>query len=542
MKVFHSALAVAVLCTAGSFAYSQETVDLSVIHRIKAEAFENSQVMDHIFYLTDVHGPRLTGSPGYKEAGDWVISRLKEYGLVNVNEEAWGPFGRGWTYTRFAGHMMAPQYQPLIGAPLAWTPGTNGAVQGNAIYAPIATEADFEKFKGKLQGKIILTMPLKTINMITEAPAHRLTDAELEARANMTDPARLAGLASGLFAGPGGPGAQPSPEERERRTQFRRKMNQFLKDEGALLVLQYGNSGDGGTVFVQGGGSQNPKEPIPPSMLAVTPEHYNRVVRLLQHHIPVKLEFDIQARFIDSPTDSFNVVAEIPGGSKKDELVMLGAHLDSWHSGTGATDNATGSSVAIEAVRILKALNLKMDRTVRIALWGGEEEGLLGSQAYVKQHFADRETMEPKPEFFKLAAYFNDDTGTGRFRGISAQSNDQVKPIFETWLKPFHDLGATTVGGATGRSAGRPGGTDHTSFDYVGLPGFNFIQDPMEYSTRTHHSNMDVYDRVQPGDVVQCAAIMAAFVYNAATRPEMLPRIPMPKPIPRERDRRNSTQ
>jgi len=542
MKVFHSALAVAVLCTAGSFAYSQETVDLSVIHRIKAEAFENSQVMDHIFYLTDVHGPRLTGSPGYKEAGDWVISRLKEYGLVNVNEEAWGPFGRGWTYTRFAGHMIAPQYQPLIGAPLAWTPGTNGAVQGNAIYAPIATEADFEKFKGKLQGKIILTMPLKTINMITEAPAHRLTDAELEARANMTDPARLAGLASGLFAGPGGPGAQPSPEERERRTQFRRKMNQFLKDEGALLVLQYGNSGDGGTVFVQGGGSQNPKEPIPPSMLAVTPEHYNRVVRLLQHHIPVKLEFEIQARFIDSPTDSFNVVAEIPGGSKKDELVMLGAHLDSWHSGTGATDNATGSSVAIEAVRILKALNLKMDRTVRIALWGGEEEGLLGSQAYVKQHFADRETMEPKPEYFKLAAYFNDDTGTGRFRGISAQSNDQVKPIFETWLKPFHDLGATTVGGATGRSAGRPGGTDHTSFDYVGLPGFNFIQDPMEYNTRTHHSNMDVYDRVQPGDVMQCAAIMAAFVYNAATRPEMLPRIPMPKPIPRERDRRNSTQ
>jgi carboxypeptidase Q len=540
MKLFRSALAAVVLCAAGSFAYSQETVDLSVIHRIKAEAFENSQVMDHLFYLTDVHGPRLTGSPGYKEAGDWVVSRLKEYGLVNVNEEAWGPFGRGWNFTHFAGHMIAPQYQPLIGAPLAWTPGTNGAVQGEAIYAPIATEADFEKFKGKLQGKIVLTMPLKTINMITEAPAHRLTDAELEARANTTDPARLAGLASGLFAGPGGPAGQPSPEERERRTQFRRKLNQFLKDEGALLVLQYGNSGDGGTVFVQGGGSQDPKEPIPPAMVAVTPEHYNRVVRLLQHNIPVKLEFDIQARFVDAPTDSFNVVGEIPGGSKKDELVMLGAHLDSWHSGTGATDNATGSSVAIEAVRILKALNLKMDRTVRIALWGGEEEGLLGSQAYVKQHFADRETMEPKPEYFKLAAYFNDDTGTGRFRGISAQSNDQVKPIFEAWLKPFHDLGATTVGGATGRSAGRPGGTDHTSFDYVGLPGFNFIQDPMEYNTRTHHSNMDVYDRVQAGDVMQCAAIMAAFVYNTATRSEMLPRIPMPKPIPRER--RNSTQ
>jgi len=532
--------AVGALCAAASLVYSQEAVDLSVIHRIKAEAFENSQVMDHIFYLTDVHGPRLTGSPGYKEAGDWVVSRLKEYGLANVQEETWGPFGRGWTFTHFAAHMVAPQYQPLIGAPLAWTPGTNGAVQGGAIYAPISTEADFAKFKGKLKGMVVLSMPPKNINMIMEPPGHRLTDAELEARAQMTDSDRLAGLASGLFGGPGGRGGQPSPEERERRTQFRRKLNQFLKAEGALAVLQYGNAGDGGTVFVQGGGSQDPKEPIPPPMVAVTPEHYNRVIRLLQHNIPVTLEFDIQASFIDSPTDSFNVVGEIPGGSKKDELVMLGAHLDSWHSGTGATDNATGSSVAIEAVRILKTLNLKMDRTVRIALWGGEEEGLLGSQAYVKKHFADRETMEPKPEYYKLAAYFNDDTGTGRFRGISAQGNDQVKPIFEAWLKPFHDLGATTVGGVTGRTAGRPGGTDHTSFDYVGLPGYNFIQDPMEYNTRTHHSNMDVYDRVQPGDVMQCAAIMAAFVYNAATRPEMLPRIPMPKPIPRER--RNSTQ
>src|SRR5271166_6152266 len=230
MKHKFALAAAAALCAAASLAFSQETVDLSVIHRIKAEAFENSQVMDHIFYLT--------GSHGYKEAGDWVVSRLKEYGLANVQEEPWGPFGRGWTYSRFAGHMIAPQYQPLIGAPLAWTPGTNGAVQGEAIYAPIATEADLEKFKGKLRGKVVLIMPLKTINMIMEPPGHRLTDTELEARAQMTDPARLAGLGAGLFAGPGG---QPPPEERERRTQFRRKMNQFLKDEGALVVLQYGN-------------------------------------------------------------------------------------------------------------------------------------------------------------------------------------------------------------------------------------------------------------------------------------------------------------
>ncbi len=277
-------------------------------------------------------------------------------------------------------------------------------------------------------------------------------------------------------------------------------MNQFLKDEGALVVLQSGYAGDdAGTVFGQAGGSRDPKDPVPPPKVVVTPEHYNRVVRLLDHNIPVKLEFDIQAQFIDSPTDSFNVIGEIEGSRKKDEIVMLGAHLDSWHGGTGATDNATGSAVAIEAVRILKTLNLKMDRTVRVALWGGEEEGLLGSKAYVAQHFADRETMQPKPEYFKLSAYFNDDTGTGRFRGINAAANDEAQPIFEEWLKPFNDLGATAVMRVTSPSAPRPGGTDHTSFDFVGLPGFNFIQDPMDYNTRTHHSNMDLYDRVQPG-------------------------------------------
>jgi carboxypeptidase Q len=509
----------------GVYVYSEEAVDLSVIHRIKAEAFENSKVMDHEFYLTDVHGPRLTNSPGYREAGEWVMKRLKEYGLTNVHEEPWS-FGRGWTFTHYAGHMVEPQYSPLIGFPLAWTPGTDGAVQGAAIYAPIATDADLEKFRGKLKGKVVLTMASKILAMQTEPLGRRMTDADLAARTQTLDPSRL----GNPFRPTAGPAPQ-TPEERERAAQFRKKVNQYLKDEGALVVLQYGYNGDGGTVFAAAGGSQNVKDPIPPPMVAVTPEHYNRIVRLLQHEIPVKLEFDIKTQFIDSPTDSFNVIGEIEGGGKKDEIVMLGAHLDSWHGGTGATDNATGSSVAIEAVRILKTLNLKLDRTVRIALWGGEEEGLLGSKAYVKQHFADRETMQPTKEYFKLDAYFNDDTGTGRFRGISVQGNDQMRPIFEEWLKPFHDLGATTVSGTTSLTARPPGGTDHTSFDYVGLPGFGFMQDPMEYSTRTHHSNMDVYDRVQPGDLMQCSAIMAAFVYNTATRAEMLPRIPMPKPI-----------
>jgi carboxypeptidase Q len=515
--------------------YSQEPVDLSVVQRIKAEAFENSKVMDHEFYLTDVYGPRLTNSPGFKAAGDWVVKRLQEYGLTNVREESWGPFGRSWTYTHYAGHMVEPQYQPLIGFPLAWTPSTDGAVQGEAIYAPLNNDGDLEKFHGKLRGKVVLSMPAKQLTMILEPLGHRLTDMELEARATSADPSRLANP----FRGPVAPGQPVTPEEREKQAQFRKKVNQYLKDEGALAVLQYGYNGDGGTVFAAAGGSRDAKDPVPPPMVAVTPEHYNRVMRLLEHKIPVKLEFDIKAQFIDSPTDSFNVIGEIEGGRKKDEIVMLGAHLDSWHGGTGATDNATGSSVAIEAVRILKSLNVQMDRTVRIALWSGEEEGLLGSQAYVKQHFADRETMQPKPEYYKLDAYYNDDTGTGKFRGIGAQGNLQVKPIFEAWLKPFHDLGATTVSGVTAFTARRPAGTDHTSFDYVGLPGFGFMQDPMEYNTRTHHSNMDVYDRVQPGDVMQAAAIMATFVYHTAMREQMMPRIPMPKPLPKERQSTN---
>ena len=501
-------------------AFAQESVDLAVIHRIKAEAFENSKVMEHVFYLTDVNGPRLTNSPGFKSAGDWVVKRLTEYGLTNVREESWGPFGRGWTYTRFAGHMIEPVYAPLIGFPLAWSPGTSGPVEAEAIYAPLETEADFEKFKGKLRGKIVLSMKSRELEMPTNPPGRRLTDADLN---QAVDPGRLPNLFRPI-------GPERSPEQ-QKRIDFRNKSNQFLKDEGALVVVHSGNVGDAGIVFGQQGGSQDPKDPVPPPMVVVTPEHYNRVVRLLDHNIPVKLEFDIQARFIDSPTDSFNVVGEIEGGRKKDEIVMLGAHLDSWHGGTGATDNATGSAVAIEAVRILKALNLKMDRTVRIALWGGEEEGLLGSKAYVKQHFADRASMQPKPEYFKLSAYYNDDTGTGRFRGIVASGNDEAAPIFEEWLKPFHDLGATAVVRVTAPSSPRPSSTDHTSFDFVGLPGFNFLQDPMDYSTRTHHSNMDVYDRVQPGDMMQCAAIMAAFVYNTAMRPQMMPRVSMPKPL-----------
>jgi carboxypeptidase Q len=509
---------------------AEEKVDLSVINRIKAEAFENSKVMEDMFYLTDVNGPRLTGSPGYKAAADWVVQRMTEYGL-QAKEEKWGPFGRGWANKHFEAHMIEPQYQPLIGVPLAWTGSTDGVVTGEPISVTIRTEADFEKYKGKLKGKVILMSDSRPLPFRTEAPGHRYTNEELAEEAT----APLPRAPFGFRGGPGGgPGGQPpaSPEEararRDEQRKLQEKIAEFFKQEGALLELSSGR-GDGGTVFAQSGGPYDPKKPVGIAAAVLTAEHYNRIARLMEHKIPVKLQFNIQNEVFENDLDSVNVVAEIPGGRKKDEVVMLGAHLDSWNGGTGATDNAAGSAVVMEAARILKALNLSMDRTVRMALWSGEEEGLLGSRAYVKEHFGDRETMKLAAEHAKLAGYFNYDNGTGKIRGIYLQGNDMARPIFEAWLAPFKDLGASVV------SIRNTGGTDHQSFDAVGLPGFQFIQDPIEYDTRTHHSNMDVYDHVQAGDLMQASAIMASFVYNAAMREEMLPRKPLPKPQPARR-------
>jgi carboxypeptidase Q len=512
------------------FLIAEEKVDLSIISRIKSEAFENSKVMDHMFYLTDVHGPRLTGSPNYKAAADWVVQQMTEYGLA-ARQEKWGPFGRGWANKHFEAHLIDPQYQPLIGVPLAWTASTDGTITGEPIRVNIRTDADFDKYKGKLSGKIIMSMAPKEIEFETTPLGHRYTDEELADEARAPQPGRSPFSLRAPGNAAGGPPATPEEarQRREERRKFGEKVAQFYKDEGALVLLSYGYNGDGGTIFASSGGSYDPKKPIALASVALTPEHYNRIARLMDHKIPVKLQFNIKNEVFENNLDSVNVVAEIPGNRKKDEIVMLGAHLDSWHGGTGATDNAAGSAVVMEAVRILKSLNLPMDRTVRMALWGGEEEGLLGSRAYVKEHFADRETMKLSAEHAKLAGYFNYDNGTGKIRGIYLQGNDMARPIFEAWLEPFKDLGATTV------TIRNTGGTDHQSFDAVGLPGFQFIQDPMEYSTRTHHSNMDVYDHIQPGDLMQASAIMASFVYNAAMRDEMLPRKPLPKPQPAQR-------
>ena len=492
--------------------------------------------MDHVFQLTDVYGPRLTNSPGYFGAADWIVKQLKEWG-VEGREEKWGPFGRGWTYTHFSANLLEPQYAPLIGFPLAYSPGTNGTVTGDATIANITTEADFDRYKGKLKGKIVFLGVGRELAMITEAPGRRYTDDQLARLSGAADgggrggaPGAAALAAEGGRGGRGGPngrGGQPGPDGQTPQQRFQNRLNQFLSDEGVAVVVRLGGGpSSGGTVFGQAAGSRDPKDPVPPPTVALTPEHYNRVLRLLDHKIPVKLEFEIQAKFLDDRTDSVNVIGEIPGTRKRDEVVMIGAHLDSWHGGTGATDNAAGCAVMIEVMRILKTLNLPMDRTVRMALWGGEEQGLLGSRAYVKEHFADRADMKLKPEHSKLAGYFNVDNGSGKIRGVYLQGNDAMRPVFEAWLKPFQDVGAGTI------SIRNTGGTDHQSFDAVGLPGFQFVQDELEYNARTHHSNMDVYDRIQRADMAQMAAIVASFVYNAATREEMLPRKPLPKPQP----------
>jgi len=503
---------------------AEEAVDLDAVHKIRQEALQNSQVMEHLFYLTDVSGSRLTNSPGFFTAADWVVKRLGEWG-ISAHQEKWGPFGRGWTYTRFSAQMLEPTPVPLIGAPLAYTPGTNGPVSGDAMIVAIASEADFAKYKGMLKGKMVLLGPGRELQMSLQPLAQRRTDTDLVTLAQAPDvqgrgqaPPGAAAIAGGRQGGPGGGGAGQA---------FQRALNKFLSEEGVAVAVRVGaGRSEGGTVFAQGGGSRDPKDPVPPPMVTLTPEHYNRIARLLDHKIPVKLEFNVEARFVDDRMDSVNVIGEIPGGRKRDEVVMIGAHLDSWHSGTGATDNAAGSAVMIEVMRILKTLNLRLDRTVRLALWSGEEQGILGSRAYVAEHFAAREDMKLKPDHAKFAGYFNVDNGSGKIRGIYLQGNDAMRPLFQAWLKPFEDLGASTI------SIRNTGGTDHLSFDAVGLPGFQFIQDQLEYDSRTHHSNMDVYDRVQRADMMQMAAIVTSFVYNTANRETLLPRKPLPKAQP----------
>jgi hypothetical protein len=505
--------------------------DLQMINRIKAEAFKNSKVMDNAFYLTDVYGPRLTGSPNLQAAGEWAMKKLQEWGLKNTALEKWGPFGRGWQCTYFAAHLKEPEYAPLIGFARPWSLATEGPITGSPVVAIIEKEDDIAKWKGKLKGKIVLTAAKRDLSPMATAPLRRFNDAELQAEGLAPDPSITSPFASPI---PQRPAVAGAPVGRNAIRRFRDKLNQFYLDEGVAAVVSPGRAGDGGLFMSEGAGSEDPKRPLSPASIALTPEHYNRIMRLIDHKLPVTLEVEVRSK-VTEPADSFNVIGEIPaqGGKADPEVVMLGGHLDSWTGGTGATDNAAGCAVVLEAVRILTAIKAKMPRTVRIALWTGEEEGIYGSKAYVKKHFADPEVMKVTAEHPKVSAYYNLDNGTGKVRGVYLQGNDMVRPIFESWLAPFKDLGVQTV------TIRNTGGTDHLSFDAVGIPGFQFIQDPVEYSSRTHHSNMDVYDRLQPGDLMQASAIMATMVYETAVRSERMPRKDLPKAQPRRPDRDN---
>jgi carboxypeptidase Q len=511
----------------------QEKVDLETITRIRYEGFRNSKVMDYATGLMDSIGERLTGSPNMKRANEWTRDQLTAMGLSNAHLEPWGPFGRGWANQYVNVRMTAPDIAPLLVYAKAWTPGTNGVVTGKCIRVNIEKKEDFDKYKGKLAGMILIFGPDAEVKPIIEAPYKRYTDDELAKTAEYQIPGERPPFRFADFV---------------KRQQFVKELNQFLADEKVLAVIDHsrGTAG-GGTVFVQSGGSYKTGETTTIPQLTMASEHWSRIARLLDQKKEVTLELNVVNTFYDDDPMQYDTIAELPGTDKKDELVMLGAHLDSWHAGTGATDNGAGTIVMMEAMRILKTLDIKPRRTIRIGLWSGEEEGLLGSQGYVQQHFGSRPPMDDpamkgmptlmrreagpvtvKPEQAKVSGYFNVDNGTGKIRGIYLQENEAVWPIFEAWMRPFKDLDMTTI---TMRNTG---GTDHQSFDAVGIPGFQFIQDPVEYESRTHHSNMDVYDRLQPEDLKQMAVIVASFVYNAAMRDQMLPRKPIEPPLPRE--------
>ena len=565
---------IAVFVSFGLAQMAAEKVDTMLINQIKEEGLKKSQVMDILSTLSDIYGPRLAGSPDYKEAGVWMTQKLKSLGLQNVHYETSAPLAKGWALKKFYANATQPKAFPITAYPKAWSPGIKGPVAADVVFLSAMNDEELNAYKGKVKGKIVLVSSLQPVNAHFEAEGRRLTDTELLRMAN-----------AGEFGGGrgGNPFGRMNPAARDSMMRVRIKQMfpdlddaaivrmiaeqsmvskklEFCLNEGALVALDAGR-GDGGTLFVasaavpqpaaapqQAGAPRadriNAYDPTAPQIVpqvTVAAEQYNRLARMIQKGQKVRMEmaFDVAWTPADS---SFNIIAEIPGTDLKDQVVMMGGHFDSWHSGTGACDDGTGVAAVVEAVRILKALNLQPRRTIRIGLWAAEEEGLIGSRFYVTQHFGEMVgggggtgggmfgggggELKLKPEHEKLSVYFNHDNGSGKFRGIYLQGNEAARPIFRAWFAPFASMGASTI------SLSNTGGTDHLSFNTVGLPGFQFIQDPLEYDTRVHHSNADVFDRVQADDMKQAATIMAAFAYQAAMRDEMFPRKPAAAPRP----------
>ncbi|HMX81317.1 MAG TPA: M20/M25/M40 family metallo-hydrolase, partial [Ferruginibacter sp.] len=495
------------LCLASTHSLAQNETE-----KIKQEGLKNSQVMNIAFHLTDESGPRLTNSPGFLRAANWAKDELTRMGLVNATLEPWGDFGKGWEQTRCYVAMTAPYYVPMIAIPRAWTGSTPGKkmINSDVILIKAKDSAElYQKYAGTLKGKIVMLYSRDTLKPSFEPDGVRFSHEALDKMAN----------------------AKPDTTRRVltgRRPQglAARLWENFCKNEKPALVLSMNSLGNDGTLFVQNGSSPSKDSSRYFAWVMLSSDDYLRVQRLVEAGQKVEMEADVKTKFYNNDIKGYNVIAEIPGTDPvlKNEIVMLGGHLDSWQGATGATDNAAGCAVMMEAVRIIKALGLQPKRTIRIALWSGEEQGLLGSRAYVRNHFADPADMVLKPEHGNVSAYYNLDNGTGRIRGVYLQGNAAAGAIFAKWLEPFYELDAKTI------TINNTGGTDHQSFDGVGIPGFQFIQDPIEYDTRTHHTNMDTYDHLVPEDLKQAATIVASFVYNTAQRDEKIPRKELPKP------------
>lgn len=504
-------------------ALAADVPDLQMQTRIRQEGFRNSKVMDYAQHLTDVIGPRLTGSPSMKRANDWTRDTLQAMGLEGARLEAFD-FGKGWTSEGCTVRMVAPGVEPLYALPKAWSPATPGPVRGKVVRAKLESVEDLEKYKGKLAGAIVLLAEPKELKPQEKAALERYDDKALAELGEYRAPAAADSERMKGFL---------------KRRELREKLARFAQEERIAVLVDLG-AGDGGVFRVQASGSWKDGEALGVPSVGLAPEHYGRLVRLLDAGVEVQLEVDLKATFHAQDRNAYNTLAELPGTGSRGEVVMLGAHLDSWHTGTGATDNAAGVAVMMEAMRILKAVGVAPRRTVRIALWSGEEQGLFGSRAWVARHLASRpEPRDPaqallpasmrkeklpltlKPEHAKVSVYFNLDNGTGKVRGIWAQENAAALPVFRSWLGAVQDLGATTV---TARSTGS---TDHVPFDDVGVPGFQFIQDRVEYFSRTHHTNWDTFERLQREDLMQAAVVVATFAWEAANRPSLLPRKPL---------------
>ena len=473
-----------------------ERADLGIARAIREEGLDRSQIPELGRYLTEVIGPRLTGSPGMKRANEWTAEKFRDWGLVNVSVEPWGEFGRGWERDYYAGRILTPFVQPLHAQPIAWTGSTSGTATGPAMVIQAETVEDLERYRGKLSDAWVLMREMREIEPDWESADRRLS---LER----------------LLAPP------PEPRERQRprnieelRARFRRmrelrtSIAAIIQEEGAAGIITPSSRGNG--VLDGGGGAgRDPESPIPMPQLAITREQYNFIYRNVEAGVPVSLEIDVRNKFFEDDLQAYNTLGDIPGSDKADEYVMIGAHLDSWHMGGGATDNGAGSIVMMEAMRILKAVGAQPRRTIRVALWSGEEQGLLGSRAWVANH----------PELHDaISVYLNVDNGTGRIRGMRTQGNEAAMPIFEQILFPYRDIGVVVVNDAVN------GGTDHLSFDRVGIPGFNFWQDPIEYSQKTHHTFLDTYDHLVLDDLKQAAVVVAYTAYHLAMREEMVPR------------------